>query len=93
MPNRHRVNAVVHFDVWESVCCSREIFEGLATGWPIGQPVASRLASPMSCNHQGLEIFGQDWPGWPRFCRDVAATASAAAANRQRDASLRLDRS
>ena len=45
-----------------SVCCSKELSEGLATGWPIGQP----LASPISFNHWGLEICGQDWPGWPR---------------------------
>ena len=49
-----------------SVCCSKELSEGLATGWPIGQPLASRLASPISFNHWGLEICGQDWPGWPR---------------------------
>jgi hypothetical protein len=33
-------------DVWESVCCSREISEGLATGWPIGQPVANQWPAP-----------------------------------------------
>ena len=45
----------------------QEIAEGLATGWPIGQPVASRLASPISFNHLGLEFYWQDWPGWPRW--------------------------
>jgi len=50
-----------------SVCCSKEISEGLATGWPVGQLVASRLASPISFDHLGLEFFGQDWPGWPRW--------------------------
>jgi len=53
----------------QSVCCSREILEGLATGWPIGQPVASRLANPMSFNQRSLGICGQDWPGWPRISR------------------------
>ena len=35
----------------------QEIAEGLATGWPIGQPVASRLASPISFNHWGLGFY------------------------------------
>ena len=51
----------------QSVCCSREISEGLATDWPIGQPVASRLASPISFNLWGLGFFWQDWPGWPKW--------------------------
>ena len=38
-------------------------------GWPIGQSVASRLASPMSFNDWGLGIYGQDWPGWPTVSR------------------------
>ena len=43
----------------------KEISEELATGWPIGQPVAS----PMSFNHWGLGICGKDWPNWPRISR------------------------
>ena len=50
----------------------QEIAEGLATDWPIGQPLASRLASPISFNNKGLGFCWQDWPGWPRWhCFEV----------------------
>ncbi len=42
------------------------LFKKSLRDWPRTGQLASRLASPISFNNQGLGFCWQDWPGWPR---------------------------
>ena len=51
--------------------------KGLATGWPIGQSVASRMASPICNPNKALSIFTSDWTDWPAELPQIGLTGIA----------------